>query len=214
MVTISGFLPDPAQLPPPHREDAKGGGFAGDVFSHPYNADLAKCLKQVLVTALLDTTACLHAERPCCNHGKKCQEAEHGGSLEPWHRVNDGLSPSRCDHQGTPETQRHQQQQSCFLRDVPAVKRFQIHSARTNRQHSRRNHPASYGTDKEPAPYASLRRFRPDIFHFSRLQNPIVVHGLLALQFGADLGYLLHYYRASRGIRLGDISSNEVGCLL
>ena len=37
---------------------------------------------------------------------------------------------------------------------------------------------------------------------------------LLALQLGADLGYLLYYYRASRGICLGDISSNEVGCLL
>ena len=33
-------------------------------------------------------STCLHAERPCCNHGKKCQEAEHGGSLEPWHRVD------------------------------------------------------------------------------------------------------------------------------
>ena len=33
---------------------------------------------------------------------------------------------------------------------------------------------------------------------------------LLTLQLGADLGYLLCYYRKSRGIRFLDISSYEV----
>ena len=100
------------------------------------------------------------------------------------------------------------------LQPVPAVKQFQPDGVTTNPQCHRWNQHARVTTYSEPASCVSLRRFRLVVFCFLWPGDPIIVHKLLALQLGADLGYLLHYYRASRGICLGDISSNEVGCLL
>jgi hypothetical protein len=89
MVTIPGFLSDPSKLSP-LAEKTQGGRFADDVFSHLYNADLAKCLKQVLVTVLLDIRMDSLLRREYPSYWKEIL----GGMTEDCDR-NDGLCHCR-----------------------------------------------------------------------------------------------------------------------